>query len=91
MSPPKEFEMSIVRVAAVVAVAALIAVGFAQPVSAGESFATARAKCAKKLRQSCYSQHLWHIRGGRCWVFRGVANGRVGRTYRCPGSPLYVW
>lgn len=56
-----------------------------------ESFSAAQAKCAKKLRQSCYSQRLWHIARGRCWVFRGVVTGRVGRTYGCPGSPLYVW
>jgi len=56
-----------------------------------ESFNAARAKCVKKLRESCYPQHLQHIRGGRCWVFRGTVTGRVGRTYGCPGSPQYVF
>ena len=91
--------ISVRRVAATCAIAAAIvpasvsAASADQVVSAAraESFVTARAKCVKKLRQSCYPQQLRHISGGRCWVFRGVATGRVGRTYRCPGSPLYVY
>lgn len=91
--------ISVRRVAATCAIAAVVWPGAVSAASAdatvsaarAESFGAARAKCVKKLRQSCYAQRLWHIRGGRCWVFRGVATGRVGRTYGCPGSPLYVY
>ena len=62
----------------------------AAPVAQAETFSTARARCAAKLNQSCYSQYLWHI-PGNCYVFKGVLSNRIGRTWGCPGSPLYVW
>ena len=89
------------RVAATLAIAAVALLAIASAAAAdadatlsaarAESFSSAHAKCQRKLRQSCYSQRLWHVARGRCWVFRGIATGRVGRTYGCPGSPLYVW
>ena len=66
------------------------AVLVAAPVAQAETFSTARARCAAKLNQSCYSQYLWHI-PGHCYVFKGVLSNRIGRTWGCPGSPLYVW
>jgi hypothetical protein len=74
------------------AVLAVAGVAFLAAASAAqaESFSTARARCAAKLHQSCYAQFLWHI-PGNCHVFKGVATNRIGRTWRCPGSPLYVW
>ena len=77
---------------ALTAVLAIASVAFFTAASAAsaESFSSARARCAAKLHQSCYSQFLWHIRG-HCYVFKGVASNRIGRTWGCPGSPLYVW
>ena len=80
-------------IATVVLLAAAVSVASADDeISAAraESFSAARGKCARTLHQSCYAQRLRHV-SRRCWVFRGVVTGRVGRTYGCPGSPLYVY
>jgi hypothetical protein len=80
------------RLRATVAALAITTLAFfaSAPAANAESFSTARARCAAKLHQSCYAQYLRHI-PGHCYVFRGVFNHRIGRTWGCPGSPLYVW